>query len=144
MIAFYQANGIAAQLHAPSVARCQAMFVLDDAAAELNAGRLRPALQLWEASGFLPLGPSSNLDVALERLQALPPRAIPELLVLAETTVYRLYQTLLGAAPDAARQQEMGRLQQASRNLIALTGRLQQRLPPDAYGKLSQMDVFMN
>ena len=40
--------------------------------------------------------------------------------------------------------QEMARLQQASRNVIALTGRLTQRLPPDAYGKLSQMDVVMS
>jgi len=40
--------------------------------------------------------------------------------------------------------QEMARLQQASRRLIALTGRLQQRLPAETYSRLSQMDVYMS
>ena len=108
VLGFYQTNGIIAQLDATLVARCQNMLILDDAAAELTAGRLRPAMQLWEASGLLPLGPSPNLDVTLERLSTLPARAVPEVLVLAETTIYRLYQTLQGAAPDPSRQQVRG------------------------------------
>jgi len=173
-LTFYEASGLLAQLDQAAVAQCQSVFLLDEAAAALRDGRADQALRLWEASGYLPFGAQSSIEVCLERLQTLPPRVLPDLLVLAETTVHRLYQTLLGSAPDPGRQQvrrlnarqlgpvsvgsllwtnrsgahadvqEMARLQQASRRLIALTGRLQQRLPAETYSRLSQMDVYMS
>ena len=144
MLPFYQSSGVLSRLNPASVAQAQSLFAMDDAAAELAAGRLRSAMRLWEASGFLPFGPTVTVEVASQRLQTLPPSVLPELLVLAETTAHRLYQSLMGGAPDPARQQEIARVQEASRRLVALTSRLHQRLPPDAYGRLVQMDVFMN
>ena len=104
-LTFYEANGLLARLDPAAVAQCQNVFLLDEAAAALRDGRADQALRLWEASGYLPFGAQSSIEACLERLQTLPPRVLPDLLVLAETAVHRLYQTLLGSAPDPGRQQ---------------------------------------
>jgi hypothetical protein len=89
-----------------TVAQCTALLALDDAAVALAGGQLRQALQAWEAAGVLPREPSAGvLDSVLARLATLTPRAVPEVLVGVQTTVCRLYQSLLGPSLDALQQQ---------------------------------------